>query len=275
MQFQLKKVSDHGTSNPIVARLSLQTQELVKFVDITNEKKDEIFALFHGEIQPRLLECDDILQQITKEVLEVSSQLKEKGFKTQSKGRVIEVPYIIRLDQRIEQFLYSAKSALRDLAKIFDIFFNEKFTAARYDKVLAWAENEFGQESDLVQTVKDNHDLWISKVVSMRNAVEHPGGFSGHLHIRNFELVSEGHSDHPAIEEPTWYLNDEERVSIVKDLQTIVSNILGFSEDILVVCMYMKGIPDICQVVEVPVSDRNPDRAFRLQMAFMPKSETK
>lgn len=272
MQFQLKKISDHGTSNPMVARLSFQTQELVKFVYMTKDKKDEIFALFHGEIQPRLLECDDISKEILKEISDVYSQLKEKGFTTQSNGRVIEVPHIIRLDQRIEQFLYSAKSALRDLAKIFNIFFDKKFTEARYDKVLEWVSDEFGEECNLTQTIRDNHDSWIKKVVSMRNAVEHPGGYSGHLHIRNFELVSKSHPNYPAIEEPTWYLNEEERVSIVKDLQTIVSNILGLSEEILVVCMYIKGIPDIFQVVEIPESNRKPECPIRLQMAINPQN---
>lgn len=161
MTFQLVKISDQGTANPIVARLSVQTSELIKFCPRGDDFHKSVLWLFHDHVQKNLLECDLIAQDISREVLEIAAELGDKGLKTQAEGRVIEVPHISRLIPRVEQFLYCAKSALRDLANIFDIFFEKKFDAARYDKIIEWANSEFGEDSELVGILKQDHEVWI------------------------------------------------------------------------------------------------------------------
>jgi hypothetical protein len=84
MVFQIKKISDHGTFNPIVARLSMQTQELVKFCLIEKDVKDKIYDLYHDRIQPRVLTCDEITQEISSEILAIAEELNDKGFDIQS-----------------------------------------------------------------------------------------------------------------------------------------------------------------------------------------------
>ena len=106
LAFQIKQISEHGTSNPIVARLSVQTSQLLNFSKLKKDQKDRVLGLYNSEVQPRLLECDVRSQQISSEILEVANSLTEKGFVTQSQGRVIEVPNLLRLEQRLEHFLY-------------------------------------------------------------------------------------------------------------------------------------------------------------------------
>lgn len=112
MTFQLLKISDQGTSNPIVARLSVQTSELIKFCPRGDYFHKSVLSLFHDSVQKHLLECDQIAQDIANEVLEIDAEIGDEGLKTQAQGRVIEVPHILRLIPRVEQFLYCAKSAL-------------------------------------------------------------------------------------------------------------------------------------------------------------------
>lgn len=64
----------------------MQTSKLLGFSKLTKERRDNVFGLYHGEIQPRLLECDDIAQQISKEILDVAQNLNENSFVTQSHG---------------------------------------------------------------------------------------------------------------------------------------------------------------------------------------------
>ena len=268
MVFQIKKVSDHGTANPIVARLSMQTHELIQFCSIEKELKNKVFELYHDRIQPRVLTCDEIAQEISSEILAIAEELNEKGFDTQSHGRIIEVPHLIRLEPRVEQYLYSYKSALRELSAIFNYFFDTNFNEARFDKILKWSESYFGEENELSRLLKEDHRLWIQKVVAMRNAIEHPGGYSGYLHIHNFELLPEDHSEYPKVIEPTWHLNDEPAVSIAKDLLTNTDNLLTFCEDMLVVCMVNKGTPSMLRIVEIPESERNNSAPIRLRMVL-------
>lgn len=269
MVFQLIKTSDHGTSNPIVARLSLQTNELVGFCTSIDKKvKEEILELFHNKIQPRVITCDEISQEITKEIMSIANSLDENGFNIQSQGRVIEVPHLTNLEPRIENYLYSYKSALRELSKLFNIFFQTEFNEARYDKILKWSIENFGEDNELSRLIKEDHGLWIQKVIAMRNAVEHPGGYSGTLHINNFTLVPENHQNYPSVTEPTWHLNDSPQVSIAQDLLVNTTNLLEFCEDMLVVCMVNKGIPKMIRVAEIPEKDRDPTCPFRLKMVL-------
>jgi len=106
----------------------------------------------------------------------------------------------------------------------------------------------------------------------MRNAVEHPSGNSGHLHIHNFELLSENHPEYPKVIEPAWHLNDEPAVSIAMDLFTYTDNLLMFCEDILVACMMNKGMPKILRICEIPETERNSSAPIRLKIVL--KKET-
>jgi len=222
--------------------------------------------LYNNSVQRLLLECDKLAQEISKEILDVVESTNTNGLKIQSHGRSIHIPQIMRLESRIEQFLYSAKSMLRDLTKIFDLFFEKKFTEARYDKVLTWAIHEFGSESELAQIIDYDHEAWIKKLISMRNAIEHPGGYSGHLNICNFELVTSVQSEAKKLQEPCWYLNEEKKASIGTDLLTLSSNMLEFAEDILVICIKMKGFPDMLKIVEIPENQRENNALKRLRV---------
>lgn len=265
MAFQLVKISDQGTANPIVARLTVQTSELIKFCPRGDDFHKSVLSLFHDHVQKNLLECDQIAQDISREVIEIAAELGDKGLKTQAEGRVIEVPHISRLIPRVEQFLYCAKSALRDLAKIFDLFFEKKFDAARYDKIIEWANSEFGEDSELVGILKQDHEVWIKKLVAMRNAVEHPGGYSGHLHIHNISLVSPDHPQYPILEAPRWNLNNEAEEPLVESLLTATSNMLEFSEEVLAICITMSGLPDMVGFAEIPEDKRDPSCPIRLR----------
>jgi hypothetical protein len=45
MPFEFKKVASHGTSNPIVARLSLQKLQILEKCKVAKEVKDKVGAI--------------------------------------------------------------------------------------------------------------------------------------------------------------------------------------------------------------------------------------
>jgi len=174
--FRIQQLSDYGTAHPIVARLSLQTQDLLQFYNLSGRQKEEIFGLFFSRLQPKLMTCFRIMEQLTKEVRQRQKKIDETGLEFQSQGRVYTLPTSFNLEERAETFLYNGKSVLRDLTDIFSILFSKNFKReARFDRVLKWANKEFGAGDPLTKTLEDDNP-WIKKIVSMRNAVEHPGG---------------------------------------------------------------------------------------------------
>lgn len=271
MVFQISKVSDHGTSNPIVARLAFQTSELLKFCHIGEDKKIEVKHLFFNKIQPQLLTCDDIVQQITTEILEKVNELEKTGFNTQSYGRVIEVPYIINLENRLEHYLYCFKNGLRELSKLLNIFYGTSFNKARYDEIIKWSKVKFGDQNVLTQLLEQDHEQWIKKMIEMRNAVEHPGEKSGKLCIKNFTLLPKNHPDFPKVIEPSWHLNDNPVSSIAMDILTSTNNLLEFCEDLLILCIKDTRISNMLLVREIPENERNEILPFRYEFVLNKK----
>jgi hypothetical protein len=265
MMFRIQQFSDYGTANPIVARLSLQTQDLLRFYKLTDNQKEEVFVFF-SSLQPKLMTCSRIMEQLTKEVKERQKKIDEAGVEFQPQGSAYTLPSILDLQNRTETFLYNGKSVLRDLTDIFSILFSKDFKKeARFDKVLKWAKKEFGPDDRLTKMLKD-HAAWIKKIVSMRNAVEHPGGYSGVLHIENFSSIEQ--EKKVLVIEPLWYLNAEQKVPIIYEMDAFVNNLLTFCEEILVLSLekFQKGLPIL--IVEIPEKERDPECPKRFKMSM-------
>ncbi|NTU73669.1 hypothetical protein HGB07_05910 [Candidatus Roizmanbacteria bacterium] len=253
MVFKLQKVSDYGTSNYIVARTSVQISELLRPIQLEKEKDEKICELFFMKIQPRLIRCYEISNKISGDLEKIDADLKENGIKTQSAGRVVEVPHVMQLTEDVETYLYNAKSVLRDLAVLFEIFFNKKFDHSRYSDILKWAKEYFEKDHPITKFIEANQP-WLKDIVQRRNAVEHPGGYSGHLHIKNIEFVEDKENSHFA--PPTWHLNENPPTPIHNDIQVILRNILEFSEILFVLILQTIESPFPLKFYEIPEKER-------------------
>lgn len=270
MGFVLKQISDVGSSNPIVARLLLQFGEIIEFYNLPKDVKDDIKDILHSDIQKRLLACDKILVELNNEINDVLKTINEGGLKTQSQGRVLELPQIIRLEERLESYLYNAKSCLRDVLKIYNVVFDAGFNEARYDKAIVWASEKFGENDHLTNFLRADHDLWIHKIVKMRNAIEHPGGHSGHLNIINFEVNLD--NIETKILEPMWHLNDEVPTIIRHDLSAFTQNALELTEDVVISALEKKGKPPMFELKEIPEDQRREEAPIRFKMGIANQS---
>lgn len=260
----LKKISNYGTSNPIVARTSVQVINLLQPFSIAKEVKERIFEIYFAKVQPRLIRCMETAQKISSEIEKIDSELRENGPKTQSNGRVLELPHITQLEEDVETYLYNAKSVLRDLALLFDPFFGKTFDHSRYQEILAWAQKEFGENAPLPMLLAGDQ-IWIKDTVNRRNAVEHPGGYSGHLHTNNYQVIDGDKGGSQKIIPPTWHLNDDEPSFLLPDLATTLGNLLEFSEDLLVACLKQHGSKFPIVFYEIPEDEREETAPVRLR----------
>lgn len=106
----------------------------------------------------------------------------------------------------------------------------------------------------------------------MRNAVEHPGGYSGTLHIKNF--TSNEHSNSILVTEPLWYLNENDSSPIAHDLDVIVSNLLSFCEESLILCLEKIRTSFPVVVEEIPEDKRDPSCPKRYKINMKIKLES-
>src|SRR3984893_18043638 len=123
--FIVQKRSNHGTNNPIVARLSVQTIELLQFAALTEEARGKVFRTYNGDLQRSLLRCYDAvtrLQQARDTTLREVAVAVDQGARS--------VPFVIGLEDVVNTFLYEAKLYLRDALHVLNVFFGTSFLDA-------------------------------------------------------------------------------------------------------------------------------------------------
>jgi hypothetical protein len=89
MPFVFPKIFDHGSSNPIVARLFMQTLEILKHCNISEDTKQRVVELYRGSLMGKLLFCWEIKERL-------QSQLSAAMASTPT---AVNFPYILRLEE--------------------------------------------------------------------------------------------------------------------------------------------------------------------------------
>ncbi|MGE6610001.1 hypothetical protein ACQKFG_05685 [Peribacillus sp. NPDC076916] len=263
MDIEMQLPFDVDKSNPIFARLGFQTGFLISNFPLTAKQKDEIFELLGIKVCERLVSCYEIyskLQSELNEANETKNLFSELNFKY--------TPNVKELRIMCEDFLYQAKSTLRDLLKIYKIFYNEDFSEAHYDEAYKWAKKKFGEKDDLYRMLKKDNDTWIKKFIFMRNAVEHPNGWHK-LTINNIKEIDRGESSY--FKAPTWQLDNEKESPILADMEVFIENALVLSENSLV--SLLKKLPGMdipLLFVEIPEDERNANCPVRFQTELHP-----
>lgn len=261
-QFLIQRVSDYGTGHPYVARLMYQTMELLKWTTLPEKRKNEVAELYVG-LQNRLFKCAEVLGRLKDKF---KAALEDAG-KEDPNERVRRVPFLTGLDAEAETFLYEVKNYLRDLAKVFNLFYGTSFQQASdwFDpkgsvlgKIQEWTRNKFGADDGFVKALMED-SAWIKELVRKRNAAEHPGGHSGVLVIKNFQLSGEG-----KFIPPIWFREGEQPTQVLKDLEAYCHNLFTLAEELLVIGCIDKNLNnELVTISEIPESHRreeNPQR---------------
>jgi hypothetical protein len=264
MPFEFKKVFEHGTTNPIVARLSLQILEILKQCDVSKEIVDKIGDLYLNSLQKKLLRCWEIEQRFRKEF----AAAVEKYEPPAAPNAPVEIPQIARLEEECHNFLYETKSFVRDLLQVVNLLYGTDFVEASEfarapkkkgkQSLVEFAEKTFGADDWRTKFLKDALP-WVELPISMRNAVEHPDGHSGRLVIANFTLDA-----NRVIVEPTWHREKggkatDEPSSIRADMENLIHNLLTLGEVVFVswALDHLKG-PGTLRLALIPEDRRNP-----------------
>jgi hypothetical protein len=273
MGYVVVKTSEHGTSNPIVARLSVQSKQLMEPFSVPEEKKKKLWAILHDKVQQQLLSCYDILIQVGSREAEIVAKVEKNGIQTQADGRVATIDQIENLNYLSGSFLYSAKSTLRDIKLMICEFYEtdpeiEKVEKKDFGYLEKWAKERFGEADEFARLISEDFRVWINELYKKRNAVEHPGGYSGHLEIFNFTAVHEPGTKSWKGVIPRWRRNQDQPSSITKDMQVTIENLLNFSEDVLALCLRKAGSMLPLVFDEIPEESRDPECPIRLRVTL-------
>ncbi len=126
MPWTISKISDYGISNPVVARLSLQTLSILKHCKATDELKEKIGTLYTDDLMKTILSC----YEITERYRTSFNTLVAAYERPNTPNAILELPQIPNLDKECRDFVYAAKNVVRDILRAFNIMFSTKFSEA-------------------------------------------------------------------------------------------------------------------------------------------------
>ena len=271
MPFEFKKVASHGTSNPIVARLSLQTLQILEKCRLKKDVKDKVGALYIDSLMKKLLRCWEIEDSFKKSFAEVTAKYKPPG----TPNAPVEIPQIERLEADCHNFLYEAKNYIRDVLYVVNKLYGTSFSeASEFSKarkggksLIEFATDTFGLDDARTKMLVEAAP-WVEEAIAMRNAVEHPDGYSGRLGIENFRRDPD-----QKLSEPVWYRvkdgkNATQPSAICADFDTFIRNLLTFGEDVLVSWANENlKLPDMMEIAIIPEEHRDPKNPAKYTVA--------
>ena len=147
-------------------------------------------------------------------------------------------------------------AALNDVSELFPLILAAKCKRGRYDQIIAWSKETFG-ENDVLSLMLQADHRWIYLWGEVRNAFEHPNP-SYYVQVNNFRILASRE-----IQLPTWQMKHP-RLDVFKPQNMVQSlvlhrdNILSFFENLLLV-MTDKTITFPVEFIDQEEEHRDPD----------------
>jgi hypothetical protein len=236
--FVFQQISDYGASNENVARLTLQTLELTKICSLKPDAREQLILSVH-EISHRLASAQNAALDLSRRVTVQTTAIQSGGTRREES---IDIPYVPSLHILFEGYYYNLKNVVRDLGGIpMRVLYGKSFEEAS-----SWLSFKRTKEPEIckhLRRMESNHPGYstvrelinrnqhnIKHIVSVRNALEHPGKLAGTIRVKNWSLEQHG------ITPPYFYYEHapELKYDLVGDMVAAHEAILTLAETVLV-----------------------------------------
>jgi hypothetical protein len=256
-----------------MARIILQTQDLAGAAKFTNEEREELLTICRG-IAFRLVNARTVAEDIKKRSDEEFERLKAKW---EPGAPVVEIPYLINLDILFEGYFYNAKNIIRDLGGITKMLFGRRFseasdwctrhknTESEVSKFLRLkAKNAHAGYASIRELIEQSRSA-LEMIVRVRNALEHPGGYSGTVTIANFKTMKDG------VRSPTFKFEGEVTdYDVALSMSEVHNVLLHLVETILVFGLMMRFQLPNMGVKHIKPEDRDPTAPKAWRVVLIP-----
>lgn len=182
--WKLQKDMDVGTSDPIVARMTIGLFEIIEFSSLSKDKKEKLKSNCY-DIMKLLVLAEKTAKPIIEKINKIVEDIKINGVKTQSNGRCINVPSATSVDG-VRAFIKYAKQVLQEIAENINIIFDKQYNGPHFHRIRDDFISEFGNDF-IVSRLLIEDQSWIKKIVDLRNEDEHPQ--TGKPYCNNFDVT--------------------------------------------------------------------------------------
>jgi hypothetical protein len=254
-----------GSSNPIVARLVIQSWRTLQNKLLKNDiKREDLIMAMHG-CKDELLACESIHKKLKPEYDAIVKKIEAGDLYGQ--GKVLTpFPRLQWLEEGAAQFLICIKRALQKVADVFCLCYPP---AVVKNAQFQWAIKHLEGRPDQAHYVAflRSAQLFVTTMVDMRNGLEHPD--KGKTHINNFRLIPDP-AGKVTIAVPSWHVEGQPETSILDHMPVIIESVIVFAEENFIHCVgdNLNENQFGYRVDEILPQFRDPDCPIRFMLRF-------
>lgn len=256
-------VSDVGSSNPIVARVLLQSHEMLKAVIFTSKVDKEAVTVHLHSCKEVLLASELVAKRVVSQIDEINDKIINTGLAKDERGRGLNpFPQVQNFDTDCGTFLIQVNRAIKIICELPQFFLSLDRLDSNFEHLAKRLEANIGKDSPLTQFVKVN-SANIGYLIDLRNFHEHPKKARKTV-IDNFRLMPDS-----TIRTPHWHLSDSEPRSIKSEMLAYIEFLTEVAESMLIhlvmQCM-TKSFPYI--LVAIPEDKIDVTKPIRYELSL-------
>lgn len=254
---------DVGSKSPIIARVLLQSHELLKSAMFRRPVEIEAVTFQLHNCKEALIACDKIATRLADFIESTIAKTMAEGIATDNRGRGLNpFPYIAELESECGTFLIHANRAIKDICELPMAFMDLDRPDSNFDHLAKRLAKVLGVTAPLSEFVSANAK-GIRYLVELRNLHEHPKKEAKTI-IENFRLMPD-----MRIKVPMWHVSGNEPRPIKEEMRATVEFLVEMAEAMvihLVMATVVDHIPFILEkFVEAEIDPDNPIR-YRLSI---------
>jgi hypothetical protein len=219
-----------GSGNPIVARLVVQTSEMLKVVTLPTTLDNDTLLLHMHQIKETLLPCEVISKRISAAVADIVDQIKNNRTPRDNHGRGYNpFPHVPDLVVDANNFLIHVNKIVRLITQMPRMFTALK-EDSNFDHLAATLTAALPPGTKLTDWVSTQAPI-VRRIVELRNFTEHPKP-NKKTEISDFKIMPNGQ-----IRVPYWGFEENDFTPIDEEMQNIVDYLMHLAEGMLLSCL--------------------------------------
>lgn len=259
-------VSDVGSSHPAVARVLLQSTEMLKAALFREPiDKEEITVQLHS-CKEALVACDLIAKRVTFRTEAIISEVSNIGVSTDNRGRGLNpFPQVVDLETDCATFLIQANRAIKLICEFAQLFFSFDRPDSNFDHLGNRLATAVGEDTGITKFVRANAG-GVRYLVDLRNYHEHPKK-KIRTAIENFRVLPDRR-----IQVPSWRIigiDGYEPNSISDEMSAAVGFLLDIAESMFINLVLHHVSPKFPYIIEgVPEESINEKCPIRYRLSL-------
>ncbi len=221
-------VSDVGSSNPIIARVLLQSYEILHAASFTSNVDKVAVTIHLHSCKEALVAAELAAKRVIHQIDEITDMIKKNGISKDNLGRGLNpFPQVQNLEMDCGTFLIHTNRAVKAICEFPQFFLSLDRLDSNFEHLAKRLEASLGSDSLLTNYVKLNISD-ITYLIDLRNFHEHPKKARSTI-IDNFRLMPD-----LTIRSPHWYLSDGEPHAIREEMIVYTEYLTQVAESMLI-----------------------------------------